>query len=191
MPNVSRSCWWEEKIWIAQIYEDAACCIVLLTMLGIGVSDWISLAEALGIIGTFIAGFYYSRKQMKSLSVDIETKVLNDLNEKLHGIQEKMIRQPELIKVVRDVQRPDLSSPEFVFAYHVLYVFAHAFHMRRRDILSDNEWTGWLLWMRNSFQEGTIKKYWRDLQIEKWFDPAFQEFMNNEIVGSREEGKDD
>jgi hypothetical protein len=53
---------------------------------------------------------------MKSLSVDIETKVLNDLNEKLNGIQEKMIRQPELIKVVRDVQRPDLSSLEFVFA---------------------------------------------------------------------------
>jgi hypothetical protein len=63
--------------------------------------------------------------------------------------------------------------------------------MRRRDIFSDNEWTGWLLWMRSSFQEGTIKKYWRDLQIEKWFDPAFQEFMNNEIVGSTEEGKDD
>jgi len=56
---------------------------------------------------------------MKSLSVDIETKVLNDLNEKLYGIQEKMIRQPELLKVVRNVQRPDLSSPEFVFAYHV------------------------------------------------------------------------
>jgi hypothetical protein len=47
------------KIWIAQIYEDAACCIVLITMSGIGVSDSISLAEALGIIGTFIAEFYF------------------------------------------------------------------------------------------------------------------------------------
>jgi hypothetical protein len=56
---------------------------------------------------------------MKSLSVDIETKVLNDLNEKLHGIQEKMIQQPELLKVVGNVQQPDLLSSEFVFAYYV------------------------------------------------------------------------
>jgi hypothetical protein len=79
---------------------------------------------------------------MKSLSVDIEPKVLNDLNEKLHGIQEKMIQQPELLKVVGNVQQPDLLSSEFVFAYYVLNVFAHAFNMRQREVLSANEWTG-------------------------------------------------
>jgi hypothetical protein len=48
------------------------------------VSELISLAEALGIIGTLFVIFFFSRKEMRSLSIDIETKVLNDLDEKIH-----------------------------------------------------------------------------------------------------------
>lgn len=47
------------------------------------VSELISLAEALGIIGTLFVIFFFSMKKMRSLSVDIETKVLNDLDEKI------------------------------------------------------------------------------------------------------------
>jgi hypothetical protein len=42
------------------------------------------MAEALGIIATLFVVLYFSRKQMQSLSVDIETKVLSDLDEKMH-----------------------------------------------------------------------------------------------------------
>ena len=48
------------------------------------VSELIRLAEALGIIGTLFVIFFFSRKEMRSLSIDIETKVLNDLDEKIH-----------------------------------------------------------------------------------------------------------
>jgi len=49
------------------------------------VSELISLAEALGIIGTLFMIFFFSRKEMRSISIDIETKeVLNDLDEKIH-----------------------------------------------------------------------------------------------------------
>jgi hypothetical protein len=48
------------------------------------VSELTSLAEALGIIGTLFMIFFFSRKEMRSLSIDIETKVLNDLDEKIH-----------------------------------------------------------------------------------------------------------
>ena len=43
------------------------------------VSELISLVEALGTIGTLFMIFFFSIKEMRSLSIEIETKVLNDL----------------------------------------------------------------------------------------------------------------
>jgi len=45
----------------------------------------------------------------------------------------------ELIKVVSKV---DANSPEVAYAYDILFTFAHVFHMWKRKVLSDNEWTG-------------------------------------------------
>jgi len=52
------------------------------------VPELISFAEAIGIIGTLFVIFFFSRKEMRNLLVDIETKVLNDLDEKIHGMEE-------------------------------------------------------------------------------------------------------
>jgi len=54
--------------------------------------------------------------------------------------------------------------------------------MRERRILNDNKWAGWLQWMKNCFQQGTIKEHWRNIESEKWFDPDFQNFINKEIA---------
>jgi hypothetical protein len=35
---------------------------------------------------------YFSRKEMQSLSVDIETKVLSDLDEKMHDLTQMISR---------------------------------------------------------------------------------------------------
>jgi hypothetical protein len=51
-------------------------------MVEVGIAECFSIGEALGIIGTMFIVLYFSRKQMQALSVDIETKVLNDLDEK-------------------------------------------------------------------------------------------------------------
>jgi hypothetical protein len=45
----------------------------------------------------------------------------------------------ELIRVVNNVER-DLT-PEVAYSYHILYTFAHIYHMRQRGVVSDNEWT--------------------------------------------------
>ena len=45
----------------------------------IGLVEIFSMAEAIALIGTLFVILYFSRKQARSLSVDIETKVLNDL----------------------------------------------------------------------------------------------------------------
>lgn len=112
---------------------------------------------------------------MQALSVDIETKVLNDLAERMHALHQIVIKSPELIKVVSKV---DANSPEVAYAYDILFTFAHVFHMRKRKVLSDNEWTGWLRWMKSAFEQGTIKDLWKtNIDMEKWFDPEFQNFV--------------
>ena len=143
--------------------------------------ELISLAEALGIIGTLFVIFFFSRKEMRSLSVDIETKVLNDLDEKIHGMAEMLVHRPELVKLLSKNQ-PN-QTPELVFAYYMLYMCSYAFHMRQRKVLSDNEWAGWLRWIKTAFDEGAIREYWeKSIEPEKWFDPAFQNFIDKDII---------
>jgi hypothetical protein len=149
-------------------------------MVEVGIAEYFGIGEALGIIGTMFIVLYFSRKQMQSLSVDIETKVLNDLDERIHGLTQAMVDRPELIKLVSNVKSD--WSPDVAFTYHILYTFAHVFHMRQRKVVSDNEWTGWLRWMKTAFERGTIAEIWKNIEVEKWFDPAFQEFINKELL---------
>ena len=145
------------------------------------VTDLISLGQTIAIIATLFVIFYFSRKGVQSVLVDIETKVLNDLDEKIHGMAEMLVHRPELVKVLN--KNVSSITPELVFAYYILYACAHAFHMRQRKILSDNEWAGWLRWMNSAFEGGTVGEYWvKNIQPEKWFDPAFQDFINKEII---------
>jgi hypothetical protein len=47
-------------------------------------------------------------------------------------------------------------------------------HIRciKRNILDDNEWAGWVQWMRHIFRRGTIKETWRQIETDKWFNPV-------------------
>jgi hypothetical protein len=149
----------------------------------IGLAEYSSMAEAIGIISTLFVILYFSKKQMQSISIDLETKILNDLDDKINGLTHKMIENPNLIKVVNKDDK-DFTS-ELAFSYHILYTFAHAFHMYQRKVVSDNEWSGWLRWIKSSFQYGTLYDIWKNnIELEKWFDPAFQKFINDEIIPS-------
>jgi hypothetical protein len=111
----------------------------------------------------------------------IETKVLSDMDEKIHDLTKIAIEKPQLIKIVSNVES-DVSE-EIAFTYHLLHSFAHIYHMRQRKVVGDNECTGWLRMMRTCFEQGKIREYWEGgLELEKWFDPAFEEFINNEVV---------
>lgn len=150
-------------------------------MVEIGIEQYFGIGEAIGIIATMFVVLYFSRKQMDALSVDLETKVLSDLDLRLHEITRLMIDRPELTKVVSKVET-DWSS-DVAYSYHILFTFAHVLHMRERNVLSDNEWTGWLRWMKSAFDQGMIKDIWKSkIEMEKWFDPAFQEFVDKELI---------
>jgi hypothetical protein len=74
------------------------------------------------------------------------------------------------------------EDEELAFAFYILFISSHAYAMRQRNVLKDNEWTGWLQWMRNSFKYGSIGEHWKLVQSENWFDPSFQAFVNKELI---------
>jgi hypothetical protein len=124
---------------------------------------------------------YFSRKQMKTLSADIETKILNDIDERMREITQMAIERPQLIKVLSNIPA-NYSSPEVSYAYYILYTFAHVFHMWQRGVITDSEWTGWLRYMKSAFEQGTLGEIWKTVDAGKWFDSAFEEFINKEIA---------
>ena len=48
-----------------------------------GFSDMLSIAQTIGIVGTMVLTLFFSRKQLQSLSIHDQTRVLNDLDSKV------------------------------------------------------------------------------------------------------------
>jgi hypothetical protein len=67
----------------------------------IGYLDILQIAQTIGIVGTLLITLYFSNRQIRGLSVDIETKVLSDLDEKVHRLEEHLWERPELASCVR------------------------------------------------------------------------------------------
>jgi hypothetical protein len=47
-------------------------------VVGIGFPDMLSMAQTIGIVGTMILTLYFSKRQIQNLSIDQQTRVLND-----------------------------------------------------------------------------------------------------------------
>jgi hypothetical protein len=150
----------------------------------IGFSDTLSLTQSIGIVGTLILTLYFSKRQIQALSRDTETRVLNDLDEKLHNMAMLVMQDPSIQKVVSGIEEQDypkhygVSAKELVFSFYILSICDHAYAMRQRKVLDDNEWAGWLHWVRTAFHRGTISKIWKQIMPYGWFDPDFQKFIN-------------
>src|SRR4029078_11005618 len=84
------------------------------------ISELISLAEASGIVATLFVIFYFSRRESRHLSVDIETRVLNGLDERLHSTVEMLVHNPELIKVLDNEGTG--RTGEQAFTYLILFM---------------------------------------------------------------------
>jgi hypothetical protein len=147
-------------------------------MVEVGIAEYFGIGEALGIIGTMFVVLYFSRKHMQRLTEDVQTKVLNDLDEKVRKMAE-IIEKPSMQKVIYKLENP---SEELAFAYYILFICSHVYAMRQRKVLNDNEWTRWLKWMRNCFKYGTIGEQWEQIESERWFNPDFENFLNEEII---------
>jgi len=148
-------------------------------VLDIGITDLLSISQTIGIVGTLLIALFLSTREVRNLSIDIETKVLSDLDEKVHRLEEHLLERPELAKVINNVRS---LSPERVYAFDVLNVFSHAYDMHERKVLNNNEWFGWVQWMRTCFRIGTIKEHWKQIQESQWYDPSFDDFINKQVI---------
>src|SRR5215212_1067115 len=141
----------------------------------IGFSDMLSIAQTIGLVGTMVLTLIFSKKHIQSLSTHQQTRVLNDLDEKVRKMAEIIIEKPTMQKVIYKLEKP---SEELAFAYYILFICSHAYSMHQRKVLNEDEWTGWLQWMRNCFKYGTLDEQWKLIQSERWFNPHFGDFIN-------------
>ena len=150
------------------------------SMADIDVAVVLSLAQTIAIIAALLLTLYFSRKQLEGFRIDLETRVLSDVDEKFHRIGEIFIEKPELVHTI--YKTPEALGPDLPFTYYALFFCAHIFHMRQRGIMGTNEWTGWLQWMKNAFRYGTLANTWREAEMESWFDPDFQRFVREQLL---------
>ena len=65
-------------------------------MVELGFGDVLSLAQTIGIIGTMVLTLYFSKREIQSMSIDQQTRVLNDLDEKVRKMAEHIIEKPSM-----------------------------------------------------------------------------------------------
>ena len=140
--------------------------------------DVLSITQTVGIIGTLALNFFFSKGHIQHLAIDTEVKILRDLDEKMHRINILAAERPELAKV----QINEEVSLDRIYAFDVLLVYQQAFKMHQRRVLKDNDWYGWLNWIRYTFREGTIKEHWKKIESGGWFGPRFRNFINNDVI---------
>lgn len=149
-------------------------------MFGLSLSDVLALVQTIAIIVALLMTVYFSRRQIQAFTVDLESRVLNDIDEKFHRIGEIFIERPALIQAIYNT--PATLGAEVPFTYYLLFFCAHIYHMHQRGLLQENEWTGWFQWMRKAFHDGTIGTSWTRDNMAAWFDPAFKAFVERELL---------
>ena len=152
-------------------------------MVELGFGEVLSLAQTIGIVGTMVLTLIFSKRQIQSLSIDQQSRVLNDLDKKIHKTIELMMERPSFQRVLDNVGLA-VESEEQMFSYYILSICSHAYAMHQRDVLNDAEWRTYTQWMRNFFQRGTIIERWKKIQEDKWFNHDFQNFINTEIIAA-------
>jgi hypothetical protein len=64
---------------------------------------------------------YFSKRQIQSLSIDQQTRVLNDLNEKYHNMAELAMEDPTIQKVIDNEGKPSRIG---IFVLHAMDLFS-------------------------------------------------------------------
>ena len=72
-------------------------------MVELGFGEVLSLAQTIGIVGTMVLTLIFSKRQIQSLSIDQQSRVLNDLDKKIHKTIELMMERPSLQRVLDNV----------------------------------------------------------------------------------------
>jgi hypothetical protein len=69
---------------------------------------------------------------MQRLTVDIETKVLNDLDERVQTLTKMTVDRPELVNILNKNESD--WTPDIAYVYHIMYTFAHVSYAPKKSI---------------------------------------------------------
>jgi len=83
----------------------------------IGFSGMLSIAQTVGIVGTMVLTLFFSKKQIQSLSIDTQTRGLNDLGEKYLKMMERAMEDQSIQRVIDNEVK--LSRGE-AYSFYVL-----------------------------------------------------------------------
>jgi hypothetical protein len=140
----------------------------------------LTVVQTAGIIVALAITLYFSRRQARAFAVDLETRVSTDIDQKFSRIVDIFLARPELFRSI--YQSGEGFTTDVALAYSLCGFCAHIYHMRQRGVLAENEWSGWLQWMKNAVRFGTIGTSWKEAGLESWFDPAFSRFVNEVLI---------
>jgi hypothetical protein len=63
----------------------------------LGFAHLLSIVQTIAITGAPVMPLHFSRRQIQAFTIDLETLVLNGLDEKFHRIPEIPIEKPHLV----------------------------------------------------------------------------------------------
>src|SRR5437660_12580706 len=109
-------------------------------MVDVGFPELLTLVQTVAIIAAIVIAVYFSRRQIAALENDLETRVMNDLDEKLHRIGEIFMEKPEFVRVLNDVPAAPGGGAEVAFAFYLLFFCSPCYHMQQRRIFSVHDW---------------------------------------------------
>jgi len=92
----------------------------------------LSIAQTVEIVGTMILALFFSKKQIQSLSIDTQTRGLNDLGEKYLKMIERAMEDQSIQRVIDNEVK--LSRGE-AYSFYVLWIFSYAYAMRKKKYL--------------------------------------------------------
>src|SRR5947207_14349407 len=84
-------------------------------MVDVGFPELLTLVQTVAIIAAIVIAVYFSRRQIEALENDLEARVMNDLDEKLHRIGEIFMEKPECVRVLNDVPAAAAGRREVPF----------------------------------------------------------------------------
>ncbi|MFL6395913.1 MAG: hypothetical protein ACJ706_01970, partial [Nitrososphaeraceae archaeon] len=94
----------------------------------IGFSDMLSIAQTIGIVGSMVLTLFFSKKQLQSLSIDTQTRGLNDLGEKYLKMVERAMEDPSIQGVIDSEIK---LSREESYSFYILWICSHVYAMRK------------------------------------------------------------
>lgn len=101
-------------------------------------------------------------------------------NSDYYGLSYIVLERPGRTKYLNTQSE---STYQESFNHHVLYTFAHAYELYKKNRMNEDEWNKWLELLKITFRSQSLSAILKkNAELEKWLDPSFKNLLNSEII---------